>query len=177
MLPTHIEKTAEAIAELHMQHHREATPFQHAVDRMTNVVGRPRTIGFLTLCVAIWIGVNLLLRLSGRAALDPPPFQWLQDAGTLLSLYITILILITQRREDELAGRRDQMTLELAMLGDQKTAKIIELLEELRRDHPEIADRVDREAAEMSRPSPPGTVLDEIKGRPEQMPAPPGKDA
>jgi uncharacterized membrane protein len=43
------------------------------------------------------------------------------------------------------------MTLELAMLGDQKTAKIIALLEELRRDHPEIVDRVDREAAEMSR--------------------------
>jgi uncharacterized membrane protein len=151
MLPAHIEKTVQAIAELHMQHHREATPFQHALDRMTNVVGRPRSIGFLTLCVAVWIGLNLLLRLSGRAALDPPPFPWLQDAGTLLSLYITILILITQRREDELARRRDQMTLELAMLGDQKTAKIIALLEELRRDHPEIVDRVDREAAEMSR--------------------------
>jgi uncharacterized membrane protein len=96
MLPAHIEKTVQAIAELHMQHHREETPFQHALDRMTNVVGRPRSIGFLTLCVAVWIGLNLLLRLSGRAALDPPPFPWLQDAGTLLSLYITILILITQ---------------------------------------------------------------------------------
>lgn len=83
-------------------------------------------------------------------------------------IYITILILITQRREDELARRRDQMTLELAILGDHKTAKIIQLPEELRRDHPEIADRVDREAAEMSKPSPPGAVLEEIKGGPEE---------
>lgn len=85
MLPAHIEKTVEAIVELHMQHHRQATPVQHAVDRITYVVGRPRSIGLLTVCVAIWIGFNLGLRLYGRAALDPPPFQWLQDAGTLVS--------------------------------------------------------------------------------------------
>jgi hypothetical protein len=39
------------------------------------------------------------------------------------------------------------------MLSEQKAAKIISLLEELREDHPEIRDRVDKEAAAMSSPT------------------------
>jgi hypothetical protein len=38
------------------------------------------------------------------------------------------MILMTQRRDDEMAMRRDQMTLELAILSEQKSAKIIALL-------------------------------------------------
>ena len=52
----------------------------------------------------------------------------------LLALYVTVLILTTQRRDDQLASYREQLTLELAILGEQKSAKIISLLEELRRD-------------------------------------------
>jgi hypothetical protein len=43
--------------------------------------------------------------------------------------------------------------LELAILNDQKSSKIIELLEEFRRDNPMIADRIDSEARAMSTPS------------------------
>ena len=47
-----------------------------------------------------------------------PPFAWLQGALGLLALYITTLILTTQRREDELASYREQLTLELAILSE-----------------------------------------------------------
>ncbi len=76
---------------------------------------------------------------------------------------MTVMILSTQRREDELAGHREQLTLQLAILGDQKAAKIIELLEELRRDHPSIHDRVDHDANAMSKPADPEAVFDAIK--------------
>ena len=39
------------------------------------------------------------------------------------------------KREDELATRREQLTLQLAILSEQKAAKIISLLEELRQDY------------------------------------------
>jgi hypothetical protein len=73
------------------------------------------------------------------------------------------LNLSTQRRDDELASYREQLTLELAILGEQKSAKIIELLEELRRDDPTIRDRIDHDAAAMSAPADPQAVLDAIK--------------
>jgi uncharacterized membrane protein len=51
----------------------------------------------------------------------------------------------------------------LAILSEQKTAKIISLLEELRQDHPDIHDRIDDEAAAMSEPADPQSVLETIK--------------
>ena len=43
------------------------------------------------------------------------------------------------------------LILELAILSEQKIAKVIQLLEELRRDNPNIHDRRDPEAETMSR--------------------------
>jgi uncharacterized membrane protein len=48
-------------------------------------------------------------------------------------------------------------------LSEQKTAKVIELLEEFRRDNPLVRDRVDQEADAMAQPSDPQRVLDAIK--------------
>ena len=94
---------------------------------------------------------------------DPPPFAWLDKAASLGSLYMVVLILATQRREDQLAQQRELLTLELAILTEQKTAKVIELLEEVRRDNPHIRDRVDRVAQAMAQPANPQSVLEAIK--------------
>ena len=81
----------------------------------------------------------------------------------MLALYMTILILATQRREDELAGYREQLTLELAILSEQKTAKIISMLQAMRTDNPNTPDIEDSEADAMSDPADPQAVLDRIK--------------
>jgi uncharacterized membrane protein len=57
---------------------------------------------------------------------------------------MVVLILATQRREDQLAQHREHLILELALLDEQKTAKAIELLEEFRRNNPLIRNRVDQ---------------------------------
>ena len=76
---------------------------------------------------------------------------------------MVVLILATQRREDQLGQRRELLLLELAILSEQKTAKVIQLLEEFRRDSPLIHNRVDQEAAAMAQPADPQSVLDAIK--------------
>jgi hypothetical protein len=43
------------------------------------------------------------------------------------------------------------------------TAKVIQLLEEARRDNPLIHNRVDRDADDMAQPADPSSVLDAIK--------------
>ena len=163
ILPAHIEDTIRSIAQLHAEHHRAATPLQRVVDKMTALVGRPRFIGLLTLLVVLWIGGNGIASLGGYAAFDPPPFAWFDGAVSLGALYIALLILTTQRREDQLAQHREQLTLELAILSEQKTAKVIELLEEMRRDNPNLRNRVDEEAAAMAVPADPQSVLNAIK--------------
>lgn len=49
---------------------------------------------------------------------------------------MTSVILITQNRQGKLAKRREHLELQMSMRTEQRTAKIIDLLEELRRDVP-----------------------------------------
>ncbi len=90
----------------------------------------------------------------------------------LVALYMTTLILTTQRRADQLASRREQMTLELSLLSERKTAKIVELLEELRRDSPDVKDRIDDEAKAMATPVDTRAVRDAIGGINEEVSGP-----
>jgi uncharacterized membrane protein len=76
---------------------------------------------------------------------------------------MTFLILTTQRRADQLARVQEQLTLQMALLAEQKTAKIIEFIEATRRDLPWTKDHVDEEARAMSAPADPATMIDAIK--------------
>jgi hypothetical protein len=68
------------------------------------------------------------------------------------------------RRSNGLScSSRQQLMLQLAFLSDHKQAKIISLLEELRRDDPLIHDRHDRQAEAMTHTSDPTEVLDAIR--------------
>jgi uncharacterized membrane protein len=163
ILPGHIEETIRSIDRLNAEHRRDATPLQRAVERLTTMLGRPGILGVLTIIVALWVGVNLLAAAFGYRAVDPPPFSELAGAVSLASLYMVVLILATQRREDQLAQHREQLILELALLSEQKTAKVIELLEEFRRDNPLIHNRVDQQADAMAQPADPQQMLDAIK--------------
>jgi uncharacterized membrane protein len=160
---THVDDTVQAIARLRADHDQKATPLERTVDRLTGRAASPRFVVLLSSVLVSWIGLNTILLLIGRRPLDEPPFFWMQGAVSLAALYMTVLILATQRRENELASHHEHLTLELAILSEQKTAKIISLLEELRQDHPDIHDRIDDEAAAMSEPADPQSVLETIK--------------
>jgi uncharacterized membrane protein len=86
----------------------------------------------------------------------------LAGAASLASLNLVVLIVTTQSRDDRLSQRRELLILELAILSEQKITKVIALLEELRRDHPEVRDRVDKMADDMARSADPQTVIEAI---------------
>src|ERR1700682_5451155 len=69
-LPAHIEETIRSIAQLHARHHQNATPLQRVVDRTTDLLGRPRSIGVLTIIAAGWIRRNLLAGALGAVDLE-----------------------------------------------------------------------------------------------------------
>lgn len=129
---------------------------------VTAMVGRPMFLGFLGAAIGLWIAGNVLMVEGVYTALDAPPFPWLQGAMTLLSLAMISFVLGAQRHEDELTERRDTLTLELALLSDQKIAKMIQLLEEFRRDSPQLSNRRDQEAEVMAQPADPQSVLGAI---------------
>lgn len=165
ILPPHIEETVQAIARLHAQHRQGATRLQRGVETLTRLLARPLAAAVLTAIAVGWIVANEAIAGSGGSAPDPPPHPLLGLVAGLAALLMTVFILTTQRREDELSDLREQLTLELAILSEQKTAKVIELLEELRRDLPIVRDRFDPEARSLAKPADPEAVLDALKDR------------
>ena len=162
ILPAHIEDTVGAIARLQAQHEGEATTLERLTETVTATLGTPGALLTLLLMATGWAGANLAGVWLGYRAPDPPPFSWLQDLLSLSALCVTVMILTTQRRADKLSSHREQLTLELAILGEQKTAKVIALLEEIRRDLPQLRNRADAEAADMAHPADPEAVLKAI---------------
>jgi uncharacterized membrane protein len=151
--PTHIEDFVQSIARLRADPNRRANPLQRRLDNIMAHAGSPGFVVQLTLLVASWIALNSLFMFVGIRPIDEPPFFWMQGAVALAALYMTVLILTTQRRENELTSHHEQLTLELAILSEQKTI--------MRQDHPEIHNR--STTRQQQAPASPHPVLESIK--------------
>jgi uncharacterized membrane protein len=160
---TELPPITHATAHMHALHRSETSPLQRSMDRAMAAIGWPGTTAVLFLAIAGWIVLNLVMPDWGMVAPDPPPFYGLHIVTAAAAVMLAALIFTTQRREDQLAGHRAQLIMELSILDDQKISKIIELIEEIRRDNPAIANRIDDMAEQMSSPSDPEAVLVAIK--------------
>jgi uncharacterized membrane protein len=133
------------------------------VRRITIFLGRPIAASIIIAAMIGWCTLNMVVAARGAAPPDPPPFQWLELVISAVALVVVFLVLATQQRDEELAQVHQQVTLQLAIAAEQKAAKMIELLELLRKDHPSIPDRRDEKASEMARPADPESVVSAIK--------------
>ncbi len=162
-LPPHVSEAIRSATQVDVEHHEQATVTQLWVDRVIATLSQPRFLVFATLVIFGWIAGNVLTTGLGFAAIDPAPFGWLMSLVALGEFYVVVMILVTQRREEQLAQHHAQLTLQLTLLSEQKTAKIIALLEELRRDSPQLPDRLDREAISMAEPADAQQLLGALK--------------
>ncbi len=159
----HIEMTVQRMAELHARHLEAQSPLQRWVTRLTASLSRPRVLAAIAFVIIVWMLANAIAARLAWKTWDAPPFQLLETVASIAALFTTLMILATQAREEEAARHRSQLTLQLASLSEQKIAKVIQLLQEQRLDNPQLADRVDQEAAAMAQPADPARVLERIK--------------
>jgi uncharacterized membrane protein len=164
-LADHVVESVESVASFHREHYRRSTAPQRIIDALTDHLGRPAAVIVLLAAIGLWAG---LAAWRGDGRVDQPSFAWLELAATVAALLVSVLILVTQRREDQLADRRAQLILDLALLADKKSAKIIALLEELRRDQPDVADRIDAESIDMAEPTDADAVAASIEAQAQQ---------
>jgi uncharacterized membrane protein len=155
-----VRQKVEAIAELRRDAERQVTRHQRVVEVFMEQLGRPRTLYGLLALVVAWVGINV-----GLPGLrwDAPPFFWLQGLLTVLSVTTTSVVLITQRRHLLRTAQHSQLDLHINLLAEEKVAKLVALLEELRRDLPSVPDRPDPEAAAMSRGTDARELADELQ--------------
>lgn len=166
-----VGQNTESILAFYEREERHVSPSQRALESIGTVLGNPFSLGAIMSFVALWILANILARQYGLRVLDPPPFSWLQGIVGLGALFTTIVVLIKQNRLAKMEDRRAHLELQVNLLTEQKVTKIINLIEELRRDLPMIRNRHDAEATAFQLPTDPESVLavlDDKRDRAEQ---------
>ena len=158
-----VSQNIDAIAALHAHAERGVSRYQRAIEAATALLGRPLFLYLILAFVTLWVGGNLLAPRLHWPQWDPPPFSWLQGIITLGALLMTIVVLITQNRQGRMEERRAQLDLQVNLLSEQKITKLIALVEELRRDLPNVQNRHDPEAEAMTESADPHAVLSALE--------------
>ncbi len=158
-LPQPVSQNIETIVALHKRNERDVPRHLKVVEAVTAFFGRPAFLYSILLVIALWVLPNVLPRRFGGRQFDPPPFAWLQLSLSIGAFLTTTGVLITQNRQEKLAEQRAQLSLQLNLLSEQKVAKIITLVEELRHDLPNVKDRPDSEAEVMQQAADPHAVV------------------
>ncbi|MEP7050141.1 MAG: DUF1003 domain-containing protein [Pseudomonadota bacterium] len=142
-LPDHVHENIEAIATQRIEQERSLSAEQRAVEALTHWIGRPRSLYVFGIIVVVWMTYNSLAGVLHVRQLDPAPFFILQGVVGIYAALMTTMILATQNRQSRDARRNAHLDLQVNILSEQRTAKIVALLEELRRDLPNVRNRVD----------------------------------
>jgi uncharacterized membrane protein len=158
-LPDPVSKNIEAIIALHTQKVRDIPTHQRLLERIFTFFERPAFLYALLIGLAFWIFNSLF----SSTLPDLPPFQWSSQGLDAAALLISTGVLIRQARQENFAEQRSQLTLQLNLLSEQKIAKIIALLEELREDLPDVINRHDPEAEVMQEAANPIAVLEALQ--------------
>ena len=158
-LPDPIGQNIDAITALHTKAEQKVDRHQRAVERLANTWGQPAFLYSILCAIGLWLLPNVLPRQWGTPHFDPPPFSKLELLLSTSALLLTTGVLIRQNRQEKLAEQRAQLNLQISLLSEQKLAKLIALVEELRRDSPDVHDRHDPEAEVMQEAADPHTVM------------------
>ena len=157
----------EAIVAFYAREENKISRSQRRLEHISGFVGRPLYLGSILLFVSCWMLANVVARQVVLVEFDPGPFIYLQGIVSLGALLTATVVLIKQGRLARIEEQRAHLDLQVNLLTEQKTTKIIDLLEELRRDLPMVKNRHDPEAAALQHPTDPHLVLAALDERRE----------
>ncbi len=154
-----LDQDIEAIVAMRINAERKVSYHQRLIEKATSALGRPLAVYIILFFVVLWVIVNGFHKAFGLTIFDAPPFAWLQDIVSISALLMTVIVLATQNRQERFTEQRRHLDLQITLLTERKVSKIIELLEDLRRDLPSVKNRFDPEAEAMQEPVDPHTAL------------------
>lgn len=157
-IPKQVLKNVEVIIGLDTQDKQRVPTHQRILEKIAATFGQPWFLYAELVFFAVW-GICSYLASISLLALEFPKFDLRNQGIDVASLLISTGVLIHQTRQEELSDRRSQLMLQLNLLTEQKIAKMIALLEELRADLPNVQNRLDLEAEMMQQAADPQVVL------------------
>lgn len=166
-LPSSVSENIDTITAFYQRHEERMSLPQTLIEKMSVILGSPGYVAASVVFMVGWIVANLVALELGFEEVDEPPFFWLQGIIAVNAFIISTTVLIRQNRMQKLAQHHARLDLQVNLLTEEKTSKIIAMLEALRRDIPGMPSTVDQEATEMARPADAEKVLAVIESEEE----------
>ena len=169
-----IQQNIDAIFGFYEREEQKLSRSQRVMENISRFIAKPVYLALILLLVSLWMLANVVLPQFGISQFDPAPYIWLQGVVGLGALLTATVVLIKQERFAKLAEQREHLDLKVTLLTEQKVAKLINLLEELRRDLPGVKDRHDPDLVALQQSMNPSEVLaalDERSGSEQRVKA------
>ena len=149
---------------------------------MTNFSGSMVFVYFHALWFGLWMLLNLgFVHIPHVTQFDPYPFGLLTLVVSLEAIFLSTFVLIAQNNLAAVSERRAELDLQVNLLAEQKTAKVLELLDTVAREldsmHSRFNYRTDAEIQALKRSPETEDVLDVIEQGTEEDAAGGGKRA
>ena len=164
-LPEQVIKNIEAIATHQERYHQNSTAHQRILDKITAVFGQSQFLYFQIVFFTIWAICSYLSSQQILSA-DFPLFDLREEGLGVAGLLISTGVLIYQTRQEKISEDRSHLMLQLNLITEQKIAKLISLVEELRTDLPNVKNRDDLEAEIMKQSIDPQAILEVLQQSP-----------
>ena len=158
-LPEQVIKNIKTVISLQADQEQKVPLQERIIGKITAAFGHSQFLYSQLAFFACWGLISYFA--EPRLTAWGLPVMNLQNHGLdTAALLITTGVLIRQSQQDKIAERRSHLMLQINLLNEQKIAKVIELIEELRTDTPDIVNRYDWEASIMQKSTDPQVVLD-----------------
>ncbi|MDJ0691107.1 MAG: DUF1003 domain-containing protein [Xenococcaceae cyanobacterium MO_188.B32] len=165
-LSEQVIKNIETIIGFQAKQEQKLPMRERIIEKIAAFFGKSE---FLYLQLLFFISWSMCSHLAPQLLPFGLPQFDLQEMGIdIAALLIATGVLVQQSRQDKLAEQRSHLILQINLLTEQKIAKLIELMEELRIDLPNIRDRHDWEAQIMQQATDPQIVLNILQENLEQ---------
>lgn len=82
---------------------------------------------------AFWIMANTgKLKSLGIPVFDPHPFFFLTMIVSLEAIFLSIIVLISQNRQSQIAKFRDELDLQINLIAEREITKVLKILKEIK---------------------------------------------
>ena len=99
---------------------------QGVAERLNSMASSAGFLAVHAIWFAVWIGWNT--GLFGVKAFDPFPFGLLTMVVSLEAIFLTIFVLMAQKRESAIAELREEMSLQVALRLEEEVTKTLQLV-------------------------------------------------
>jgi len=117
----------KAFGAIKASHAADRTTIEIIADWLTDLAGSAAFLGLHAIWFAIWIPWNVGL-IAGLAPFDPFPFGLLTMIVSLEAIFLSIFVLMAQKRESAIAELREEMSLQVGLRLEEEVTKTLQLV-------------------------------------------------